>query len=186
MPKRPAKKTTRSKTAGAIIPTERIERCILVLRGERVILDADLAILYGVSTKALNQAVKRNKERFPPDFKFRLTNKEKAEVVTNCDHLRRLKFAPTMPYAFTEHGTIMAANVLKSKRAVEVSILVVRAFVRLRQLLASHAELARKLDTLESKYDAQFKVIFDAIRRLMEPPKADKKGRIGFRNGGLR
>ena len=181
--KRATKKTTRSKTSGAIIPAERIEHSILVIRGEKVMLDADLAALYGVTTKRLNEQVKRNHGRFPQDFMFQLSARERAEVVANCDHLQRLKFAPSLPYPFTEHGAIMAANVLKSKRAVQVSILVVRAFVRLRRLLASHAELARKLAALEKRYDAQFKVVFDAIRELMEPPARQKKGQIGFRSG---
>lgn len=172
----------KTKTAGALIPAERIQRSILLIRGERVILDADLANLYGVTTKALNQAAKRNRERFPSDFRFQLTQDERSEVVTNCDHLARLRFSPVLPYAFTEHGAIMAANVLKSKRAVQTSIMVVRTFVRLRQMLASHADLARKLAALERKYDAQFKMVFDAIRELMEPPPAPKKGRIGFRS----
>ena len=167
--------------ASALIPAERIERAILLIRGEKVMIDADLAALYGVSTKAFNQAVKRNIERFPPDFRFQLTAGERDKVVTTCDHLARLKFSPVLPYAFTEHGAIMAANVLNSPRAVQASIMVVRAFVRLRQMLASHAELARKLEALERKYDAQFKVVFDAIRELMTPPPRPPKGRIGFR-----
>ena len=142
-------------------------------------LDADLAELYGVLTKVLNQAVKRNKERFPVDFMFQLTKEEKDEVVTNCDHLKRLKFSPTLPHAFTEHGAIMLATILNSPIAVQASIQVVRAFVRLRQMLASNADLARKLDTLERKYDAQFKVVFDAIRQLMTPPEP-KRQQIGF------
>jgi hypothetical protein len=164
-----------------LIPAERIERSILLLRGEKVMLDADLAALYGVSTKRLNEQVKRNRDRFPPDFMFQLTPEEKLEVVANCDHLARLRFSPVLPYAFTEHGAIMAANILNSPRATQVSIMVVRAFVRLRQMLASHADLARKLDALEKKYDAQFRVVFDAIRELMKPPAPARKGRIGFR-----
>jgi hypothetical protein len=120
-------------------PIERVETLILVIRGEKVILDADLAKLYGVSTKALNQAVRRNDSRFPADFLFSLTAKEKEEVVTNCDHLRKLKFSRTLPNAFTEHGAIMAANVLNSERAVEAGVQVVRAFVKLRNMLASNA-----------------------------------------------
>jgi len=155
-----------------------------LIRGEKVILDADLAVLYGVTTKRLNEQVKRNRARFPPDFMFQLTNEEKLEVVASCDHLARLRFSPVRPYAFTEHGAIMAANILNSARAVQASIMVVRAFVRLRQMLASNAELARKLDALEQKYDTQFKVVFDAIRELMAPPVPPKKGRIGFVSGG--
>jgi len=162
-----------------LIPAERIERSILLIRGEKVMLDADLAILYGVSTKALNQAVKRNRDRFPPDFMFRLTNGEKKRVVTNCDHLQSLKFSAALPHAFTEQGVAMLSTVLHSKRAVQVNIEIMRAFVRLRQMIASHAELARKLNALENKYDTQFKVVFDAIRQLMIPPELKRKP-IGF------
>jgi hypothetical protein len=151
----------------SLIPMERIERAILSIRGEKVMLDSDLAELYGVSTGALNQAVKRNLGRFPPDFMFQLTATEKIEVVTNCDHLIQIRYSPHLPYAFTEHGALMLANVLNSERAAQTSVQVVRAFVRLRQMLASNAELARKLAALENKYDAQFKVVFDAIRQLM-------------------
>ena len=163
----------------SLIPMERIERAILSIRGEKVMLDSDLAELYGVTTKRLNEQVKRNSSRFPPDFMFQLSETEKAEVVANCDHLVRLKFSPHLPYVFTEHGALMLANVLNSERAAQTSVQVVRAFVRLRQLLASNAELARKLEALERKYDAQFKVVFDAIRRLMSPP-AKPEREIGF------
>ena len=165
----------------SIIPAARIERSILVIRGEKVMLDADLAVLYGVTTKRLNEQVKRNRDRFPKDFIFQLTEREKREVVANCDHLKRLKFSPGLPYAFTEHGAIMLATVLNSPIAVKASIQVVRAFVRLRQMLASNADLARKLNALEKQYDEQFKVVFDAIRELMTPPAHTKKGKIGFR-----
>src|SRR4030066_728922 len=138
------------------------------IRGPRVMRDADLAKLYGVMTGALNQAVKRNKGRFPEDFAFRLTAKEKEEVVTKCDNLARLKFSPVLPLAFTEHGAIMAASVLNSKRAVEISVYVVRAFVRMREALAGHRNLVRRLDELERKCDARFRVVFDATRALME------------------
>jgi hypothetical protein len=166
-------------TIGNVVPIERIERSILLLRGEKVMLDSDLAEIYGVETKALNQAVKRNASRFPEDFMYQLTEAEKSEVVTNCDHLARIRFSPHLPYAFTEHGALMLANVLNSERAAQTSVLVVRAFVRLRQLLSSNAELARKLESLEKKYDAQFKVVFDAIRQLMSPPARPKR-EIGF------
>ncbi len=142
----------------ATIPIERVERSILVLRTQRVILDADLAELYGVTTKRLNEQVKRNRSRFPTDFMFQLTVEEKAEVVANCDHLSRIKFSPVLPHAFTEHGAIMVASVLSAERAVEVSIYVVRAFIRLRQMLSSHDDLARKVNELESRYDARFRV----------------------------
>jgi len=143
-------------------------------------LDTDLAALYGVTTRRLNEQVKRNRERFPEDFMFQLTVEEKAEVVAICDHLQRLKFSSALPYAFTEHGAIMLASVLNSEIAVKASLQVVRAFVRLRQMLASHADLARKLDALEKKYDAQFKIVFDAIRELMEPPETKPKRKMGF------
>ena len=143
-------------------------------------IDADLAHLYGVPTKALNQAMRRNATRFPADFAFRLSKAEKAEVVANCDHLRRLRFSPTLPYAFTEHGAIMAANVLNSPRAVAMSVRVVRAFVHLREMIASHKDLAKRLDELEARYDGQFRVVFNAIRQLMAPPEAKPKRKIGF------
>jgi ORF6N domain len=166
-----------------LIPAERIVRGILWLRGERVMLDVDLAQLYGVSTKRLNEQVKRNRKRFPADFMFVLTAKEKAEVVANCDHLQRLKFSPTLPRAFTEHGAVMLASVLNSPVAVDTSIQIVRAFVRLREILATHKEIARKLEELEKRYDEQFTIVFEAIRQLMEPPPEKAKGRIGFRSG---
>jgi hypothetical protein len=163
---------------------ERLDHIILVIRDQNVILDADLAVLYGVPTKALNQAVKRNRERFPDDFMFRLTRAEKEEVVTNCDHLERLKFSPTLPHAFTEHGALMVASVLNSPVAVEVSIRIVRVFIRLREALASDTSLGRRLQALEQKYDrhdVQIQEIFDAIHALMEPPPPVSKRRIGFR-----
>jgi len=158
---------------------ENISQKILTVRGHSVILDSDLADLYRVTTSALNQAVKRNARRFPEDFAFRLTTKEKEEVVTKCDHLSRLKFSPVLPFAYTEHGTIMAASVLNSQRAVETSVFVVRAFVLMRETMASHRGLAQHLSVLETTYDARFRVVFDAIRALMEPPKTPRR-RIGF------
>lgn len=163
----------------SLIPVERVGETILLIRGQKVILDADLAKLYGVDTKRLNQQVKRNRDRFPEDFMFQLTTEEKAEVVANCDHLSQLKFSPAFPYAFTEHGTIMAASVLNTPRAIEVSIFVVRAFVKLREMLATHKELERKLIALEKKCDEQFKVVFEAIRALMAPPEKPRR-KIGF------
>jgi len=166
-----------------LIPVAMIERKILLIRGEKVILDADIAAIYGVATKVLNQAVKRNMERFPHDFMFQLTKEEKNEVVTNCDHLIGLKFSPNQPYAFTEHGAIMAATILNSPVAIQASVHVVRTFIRLRQMLDSNAELRRKLAEMENKYDSQFRIVFDAIRQLMTPPEAKKKP-IGFRPRG--
>jgi hypothetical protein len=168
-------------TSKLAIPPERVESRILLIRGQRVMLDSDLAELYGVTTKRLNEQVKRNRERFPADFMFRLRDAEKLEVVANCDHLQKLKFSPALPSAFTEHGALMLASVLNSRRAVEVSVFVVRAFVKLREMLASNRDLARRLDEMEGKYDAQFKVVFDAIRKLMRPPQK-RRPRIGFRS----
>ena len=169
----------------SIIIFEELEPRILLIRGQRVMVDADLAELYGVTTKRLNEQVKRNNSRFPPDFVFQLNQKEKAEVVANCDHLARLKFSKARPYAFTEHGAIMAAAVLNSPRAIDVSVYVVRAFVKLREVVSSHKELARQLNELERKvgsHDEAIRSLVHAIRKLMEPPPTpEKKGRIGFR-----
>ena len=145
------------------VPMERVEDRILSIRGHRVMLDADLAELYGVPTKRLNEQVKRNEERFPEDFAFRLTMKEKAELVAKCDRFSRLKHSTAFPLVFTEHGAIMAANVLNSRRAIEASVCVVRAFVRMREVLATHKELVWRLDEME----------------LMEPPKVPRR-RIGY------
>jgi hypothetical protein len=162
----------------AVIPIERITRAILLIRGQKVMLDQDLAYLYGVATKALNQAVRRNKERFPEDFMFQLTREEvlnpRSQFVTA--EARNIKH---LPYAFTEQGVAMLSSVLRSERAVRVNIEIVRAFVHLRQLLSTHTDLARKLAALENKYDAQFKAVFDAIRELMTPPEPPRR-RIGF------
>lgn len=166
-------------TNTSLIPVERIEHSILLIRGHKVMLDADLARLYGVTTKRLNEQVRRNRDRFPDDFMFRLTDAEKKEVVANCDHLKTLKFSPNLPYAFTEHGAVMLASVLSSPVAVDVSIQIVKTFIRLRELLASNKELAKKIEELEKKYDVQFKIVFDAIRQLMTPPEPKKK-KIGF------
>ena len=168
-----------------------IERKIYLIRGQKVLLDHDLAKLYGVSTKALNQAVKRNADRFPDDFAFQLTPDEavafsqsrtekktrktmRSQNVTASK--RNIRFSP---FVFTEHGAMMAANVLRSPEASKMSVFVVRAFVRLRQMLATNANLARKLESLEQKYDGQFRVVFDAIRALMAEPEKPKR-RIGF------
>jgi hypothetical protein len=164
----------------SIIPVDRIEKVILLVRGQKVMLDADLAGLYGVETKVLVQAVKRNLERFPEDFMFQLSREEfdilRSQIVTSSDWGGRRY----PPYAFTEQGVAMLSSVLRSQRAVQVNIEIMRAFIRLRQMLASHAELARKLDALEKKYDAQFKDVFEAIRQLMAPPEPKRRA-IGFR-----
>ena len=159
-----------------------IEQKILLIRGKKVMLDKDLAILYEVPTKRLNEQVKRNSERFPEDFMFQLTKREKAEVVANCDHLKTLKFSPQLPYAFTEQGVAMLSSVLNSKRAVMVNIQIMRTFTKIRELLVTHKDLQRKIEDMESKYDEQFKIVFEAIRQLLEPPPVPEKpkGRIGF------
>jgi len=159
----------------SLVPFERIERAIIVVRGEKVMLDSDLAEIYGVETKVLNQAVKRNASRFPSDFTFQLTDEEWDFLRSQTVTLKRGEHRKYLPYAFTEHGALMLANVLNSERAAQTSVQVVRAFVKLRQMLASNAELARKLEAMEKKYDAQFKVVFDAIRQLMSPPVKPKR-----------
>lgn len=163
-----------------MIPSERIERTILLIRGQKVMLDADLALLYGVTTRRLKEQVRRNPDRFPSDFMFKLTLREKAGVVANCDHLAKLRFSPYLPYAFTEHGALMLGNVLNSSRAVQVSLQIIRTFVKLREMLASNVALARKLEEMEKKYDQRFQIVFEAIKQLLEtPPKSDRK--IGVR-----
>jgi phage regulator Rha-like protein len=165
----------------SIVPVERIERTILLIRGQKVMLDADLAALYGVETKRLNERVKRNIERFPADFMFQLNEKEfdilKSQSATSSSGWGGRR---SLPYAFTEQGVAMLSSVLNSPRAIQVNIEIMRAFVELRRLLASHAELARKIEALERKYDEQFKVVFDAIRELMAPEKPPKSRQIGF------
>jgi hypothetical protein len=166
--------------AVVLVPVEHVERVILVLRGQRVILDIDLAAMYGVEPRALNQAVKRNLERFPEDFMFQLSADERSDLRSQTVISRSWGGRRHLPYAFTEQGVAMLSSVLRSARAVQVNIEIMRAFVRLRQLLQSNADLAKKLAALEKKYDAQSRVVFDAIRELMEP-RAKPKRPIGFR-----
>jgi len=163
----------------SVVSVARIERAILMIRGEKVLLDQDLAELYGVETKVLVQATKRNIDRFPGDFMFQLSAEEfsdlKSQIVTSSWGGRR-----TAPYAFTEQGVAMLSSVLRSPRAVQVNVEIMRTFVRLRRMLESHADLARKLEALERKYDRQFKVVFDAIRKIMTPDPPPKRRQIGF------
>jgi hypothetical protein len=172
----------KSRRSSSLIPAERIERSILLIRGQKVLLDSALAELYGVETKVLNQAVKRNLARFPDDFMFQLTREEleewRSQFVTSNPGAKMGLRRP--PYAFTEQGVAMLSSVLHSERAVAVNVEIMRAFVRLREMLSSHAGLARRLDDLEKKYDSQFRAVFDAIRQLMIPPETPKRGRIGF------
>jgi hypothetical protein len=179
-----SKSSKRTDPHSIIVPTERIQQIILLIRGEKVILDADLASLYGVTTKRLNEQVRRNRDRFPGDFSFRLTNKE-VTILKSHFATSRLDWGGRrkLPYAFTEHGAIMAASVLNTPRAVEMSVFVVRAFVRLRAFIATHKELAEKLAELERKlasHDEQIVAIIDAIKRLIAPPGPADKRRIGF------
>lgn len=160
------------------ILTERIEKAILLIRGEKVLLDKDLALLYGVSTSVLNKAVTRNIDRFPPDFMFQLTRQEFSELKFHFGTSSR-GGTRKLPRAFTEQGVAMLSGVLKSKRAVRVNVEIMRAFVKFRRMLASNDELARKLEELEMKYDEQFRVVFEAIRQLMTPPQQERK-KIGF------
>ncbi len=171
-----------------LVPGERITRAILILRGHRVLLDSELAALYGVETRVLNQAVRRNAERFPEDFRFQLTAPEAAAsrsqfVILKPGRGQNIKF---LPYAYTEHGAIMAATIINSPRAVEMSIYVVRAFVQLRELLSSNKELAKRLDQLEARiekklatHDEAIAAMLSAIRELMNPPAPKRRG-IGF------
>ena len=163
----------------SIVPAARIEQAIILIRGEKVMLDADLAALYGVHTRVLVQAVRRNIRRFPEDFMFQLTKAEFDDLRSQSVTSSQWGGRRYPPYAFMEQGVAMLSSVLRSKRAVAVNVEIMRAFVRLRRILASHADLARKLAALEKKYDAQFRVVFDAIRHLMAPPKHKGKP-IGF------
>jgi len=161
------------------ITAEQIERVIVLIRGHKVMLDRDLAELYGVEVKQLKRQVKRNQDRFPVDFMFELSKEEYDALRSQFGTLKRGEHSKYLPYAFTEQGVAMLSSVLRSMRAVKVNIEIMRTFVRLRQILASNTQLARKLDALEKKYDIQFKVVFDAIRQLMAPPEP-KKRKIGF------
>lgn len=164
----------------AIIPQEVVESKILIIRGRKVMLDKDLALLYEVETKMLNRATKRNIDRFPEDFMFQLTKEEYAELSRyQFGTLKRGQNIKYPPYVFTENGVAMLSSVLNSKRAIHVNIQIMRTFTRIREMLLTNAELARKIESLEKKYDSQFKVVFDAIRQLMVPPETKKK-KIGF------
>ena len=166
----------------SIITVEFIENKIYLIRNKKVILDSDLAELYGVSTKRLNEQVRRNTERFPEDFMFVLTKEESDLLRSQIATLKkgRGQHSKYLPYAFTEHGAIMAATILNSPRAVEMSIFVVRAFVKLREMLISHKDLKHKIEEMEKKYDSQFKIVFNAIKELMAPPEKPAR-KIGFK-----
>jgi hypothetical protein len=160
-----------------------VESLILTLRGSKVLIDADLAAIYGVETRALNQAVKRNSERFPKDFIFQLNAAEKLEVITNCDHLKRLKFAKSLPLAFTEHGALMAATVLNSPQAVSMSVYVVRAFIQMREQLLANREILKRLTEIDKtllQHDSVLRDIYRKLLPLLQPPPEPPKRRIGF------
>ena len=169
-----------------LIPIEKIETAIYLIRGEKVMLDRDLALLYEVETKLLNRAVKRNLQRFPSDFMFQLTAEEadvlRCQIGTSKKGRGGRRY---FPYVFTEQGVAMLSSVLNSERAILVNIEIMRAFVKLREMLASNAELSRQLNELESKYDRQFRVVFDAIRQLMAMPVRNRK-EIGFHSRSVK
>jgi len=162
-----------------LVPIESIVRKIVFLRGEKVLLDRDLAELYGVETKVLKQAVRRNIKRFPPDFMFELTREENQSLRSQNVTLKRGQHSKYLSFAFTEQGVAMLSSVLNSDRAIDVNIEIMRAFVKLRQMVAAHKDLERKLAALENKYDEQFKIVFEAIRELMTPPEKPRR-KIGF------
>ncbi|MBM4147405.1 MAG: ORF6N domain-containing protein [Nitrospira sp.] len=169
-----------------LIPAEIIESKIYLIRGQKIMLSMHLAELYGIETRVLNQAVKRNIQRFPEDFMFQINEKEADRLVSQNVIPHKKYFGGSLPYAFTEHGAIMLATVLNSAVAVQASIQVVRAFVKLREMLSANKELAHKLALLENrieKHDGEIKAIFNAIRQLMASPETKKKGSIGFRGG---
>jgi phage regulator Rha-like protein len=170
-----------------LAPTEKIENRILLVRGRRIILDTDLAELYGVMTKRLNEQVKRNRKRFPEDFMFQLSMKEKSELVANCDRFANLKHSSSMPYAFTEHGAMMTANILNSEKAIDISVFIVRAFVRIREMLETSAKFAAKLKELEDRMDMHDEntiVVMSTLRKLLNDSAAKAplpaKQKIGF------
>jgi hypothetical protein len=166
----------------SLVPSERIEQAILLIRGHKVMLDRDLARLYGVKAIALRQQVRRNEARSPPDFMFQVSQEEAEALVSQNVIPSKRSLGGSLPYAFTQEGVAMLSSVLRSRRAVLVNIEIMRAFVRLREILASNAGLSRRLNELEMKYDAQFRVVFDAIRKLMAPPPVPQRP-IGFRPG---
>lgn len=162
-----------------IVPIESIEKKIFYLRNEKVMIDRHLAEMYGVETRILNQAVKRNITRFPGEFMFQLNRDERDEVITICDDLKPLKFARTMPFAFTEHGVAMLSSVLNSEKAIRANIEIIKAFVKLRKLLSRHKDVKKKIEEMENKYDEQFRVVFEAIQQLLMENEQPKR-KIGF------
>jgi phage regulator Rha-like protein len=166
-----------------IVPDAVVMSKILLIRGKKVMIDRDLAELYGVETKRLNEQVKRNRKRFPEDFMFQLTEKEKGEVVAKCDHLAALKYSPALPYVFTEHGAVMLASVLNSDRAIEVNIQIVRIFTQMREILLTNQEILLKLEQLENQVvqnSEDIQMIFTALKQLLNTPHPPRQ-MIGFK-----
>lgn len=164
-----------------LIPEEVIENKILLFRGKKVMLDRDLAELYGVKPIRLREQVKRNKRRFPDDFMFQLSKQETRELIANCDRFKIIKHSPFNPYAFTEQGVAMLSSVLNSEKAIIVNIQIMRTFTKLKEIIMTHKDLQRKIEEMEQKYDQQFKVVFAAIKELLKPPPPEEpKRRIGF------
>jgi phage regulator Rha-like protein len=166
-----------------LIPDEVVMNKIIIVPGQKIMIDRDLAELYGVSTKRLNEQVKRNKRRFPEDFMFQLTEEEKAEVVANCDHLKTLKFSPVLPFAFTEHGAVMLASVLNSERAIDMNIQIVRVFTKIREMLLAHKDILLQLEKIEKKltgHDEDITLIFQYLKQLLNQPQPPRR-KIGFK-----
>ena len=166
-----------------VIPDEVVMNKIIMVRSQKIMIDRDLAELYGVTTKQLNQQVKRNAKRFPEDFMFQLTEEEKEEVVTNCDHLKTLKFSPVLPFAFTEHGAVMLASVLNSERAIEMNIQIVRVFTKIREMLLAHKGILLQLEKIEKKlagHDEDITLLFGYLKQLLNPPQPPRR-KIGFK-----
>ena len=168
------------KSKPKLIIAEKIEQRIFLIRNKKIMIDYDLAELYQVPTFRLNEQVKRNLQRFPEDFMFRINRRERDEVIANCDSLQTLKFSPSLPYAFTEQGVAMLSSVLNSERAIAVNIHIMRTFTKLRELMIAHKDLHQRINELERKYDSQFRVVFDTIRKLIDPSPTKKKLPIGF------
>jgi hypothetical protein len=182
------------KETSLVIPDEMVMNRILLLRGQKIMIDRDLAELYGTTTVRLNEQVKRNAKRFPSDFMFQLTEEEKSEVIANCEHLKGLKFSPHLPHAFTEHGAVMLASVLNSERAIAVNIQIVRIFTKIREMLITHKDILLKLEQMEKqmlkqdeknkKIENEIQMIFQALKRLLNPPQPERK-RIGYKKDSI-
>jgi len=174
-------KSLKEFTCKSIISVERIEKRIFLMRNKRVMIDKDLADLYNVPTKVLNQAVKRNIKRFPSDFMFILSESEKFELVTKCDHLAKLKYSSKLPYAFTEQCVAMLSSVLNREKAIMINIQIMRTFIRLNSVNTSIEELKLRLNEMEKKYDKQFKIVFQAFRKILDTDEKSVRRQIGFR-----